>query len=127
MLGREDSACLKYMFIKEIRRLKVLNLGFLPPKYLYELLVFYLGEQYLCSRQLTFASSMLSILLDTPATYLLDVMTSGVIQPLKVAFQFVFPRHFPRNHTWRLLTFRHLIALPLFHCPVGDRADLADT
>lgn len=44
VLGREDSACLISMFIKEIRQLKVLNLGFLPPKYLYELLVFYLGE-----------------------------------------------------------------------------------
>lgn len=34
VLGREGGACLILMFIKEIRQLKVLNLGFLPPKYI---------------------------------------------------------------------------------------------
>lgn len=75
MLGRKGSVCLIYMFIKEIRQLKVVNLGFLPPQYIYELLVFYLGVQYLYSRQLTFASSVLSILSDTAATCLLDLVT----------------------------------------------------
>lgn len=75
VLRRKGGVCLIYVFIKEIRQLKAVNLGFLPPKYIYELLVFYLGVQCLCSRQLTFASSMLSILLVTPATYLLNVVT----------------------------------------------------
>lgn len=41
MLGRKGSVCLIiYMFIKKIRQLKVVNLGFLPLKCIYELLVF---------------------------------------------------------------------------------------